>query len=292
VAALVLALVQSAALHAQKQQSLPQGKPFQQLEQSLIDSQQKLLQQIESLQSQVDANNANDVAQGELIGALQTLTSQLELSLLTTQASLKQLADYTALENQLLKQQLAEVSELQAQVASSSSLAELYELYNAQQAVLTTLTNQLTVLASQGTTQQSQLDSLNAQLQTLKTEYQATSDQLQAGCPAGSSIRQLSPTTVVCEPNGSGGGSLSGSEFLSVQTTVLPLAQATIDAYCGPSPLTSPYVPTGGGVSSTAGLTLVQSVRLSNTGWRVVVRNPQTAGNLVVQSRVTCVRLN
>ena len=41
-------------LHAQKQ-TVPKGRPFQLLRQSLTESQQALLQQIESLQAQLDA---------------------------------------------------------------------------------------------------------------------------------------------------------------------------------------------------------------------------------------------
>jgi hypothetical protein len=273
-------------LHAQKQ-TLPKGRPFQVLRQSLTESQLALLQQIESLQSQLDANAANDALQGQLIGALQALTSQLESRVSSAQASIQELSDYYALQDQLLRQQVAHVAALQAQVNEMGNLAELLALYNAQQSALTTLTNQVSFLSTQSNAQQSRLDSLTAQLTSLNAEYNVTSLRLTTGCPVNSSIRQVTSVTVVCETDS--GATIQGTEFVGPATTVAPNATATADVFCGPS--TPPYVAAGGGVSSTGAVSLVQSLRLSTNGWRVIVTNPN-AFNIQVQARVSCLRVN
>ena len=273
-------------LHAQKQ-TVPKGRPFQLLRQSLTESQQALLQQIESLQAQLDANAANDAVQSQLIGALQAFTSQLETRVASAQASLQELTDYYALQDLLLKQQVALVAALQAQLSELGDLTEVFALYNAQQSALTTLTNQVAFLSTQSNAQQSRLDALTAQLTSLTAEYGGTVARLATGCPVNSSIRQLTPTAVVCETDS--GAILQATEFVGTQTTVLPDATATADVFCGPA--TPAYVAAGGGVSSTAAVTLVQSVRLPTNGWRVMVRNPNTF-NVQVQARVSCLRVN
>ena len=125
----------------------PQGQPFEQLRDAISQSELSLVQQIESLQAQLDANTANDKIQDQLIAATQTLVSQLESRLSETQASVSELTGYNALEQQLLQQQLAQVSALQAQ--AMNDLSQLFQLHQAQQAVLTTLTTQVDFLTSQ-----------------------------------------------------------------------------------------------------------------------------------------------
>lgn len=282
--------LQGVNLHAQKS-TLPQGRPFQSLEQSLSDLERSLRQQIQNLQTQLDANTANDAVQMQLIAALQTLTSQLENSLSSTQAGLSQLTEYCALQDQLLQLQMAHVATLQSQLNAGGNLTQLYELYSAQQSVITTLTNQVNFLSTQGGAQQSRLDSLEALLGSLNADYQLTRTRLQTGCPADSSIRQLTTSSVVCEAdNGGGSGILQVNEFVGTTVTVVPDTIGTADAYCPTS--TPPYVAVGGGVSSTLAFSLVQSVRLPNNGWRVMVRNPNALNNLQVAARVSCLRLN
>ena len=44
-------------------------------------------------------------------------------------------------------------------------------------------------------------------------------------------------------------------------------------------------------MSATLPVTMVQSVKLLTNGWRVMVHNPNTF-NVVVQARVSCMRVN
>ena len=281
-----LAALHSTNLEAQKN-TLPKGRPFQLLRDAVNQSQVTLLQQIESLQAQLDSNTANDQTQSQLIAAMQTLVSQMETSLSATQASISALTAYNALQDQLIEQQLAQVAALQASMTAMADLSELYDLYQAQQSALTTLTLQINFLTSQGQTQQTDLASLTAQLNALKIEYGQTSARLASGCPPNSSIRQLSSTTVVCETDS--GALLQGAEFVGSSVTIPPGVTTTADAFCGP---TSPaYIASGGGLSSTASVTLVQSVRLLTNGWRVMVQNPN-AFSVQVQARVSCMRVN
>jgi hypothetical protein len=276
----------SGSVDAQKGKP-PQGQPFQVLRDAISQTTQTLVQQIESLQAQLDANTANDKIQSQLIAATQTLVSQLEGGLSDTQATLSELAAYNALQQQLLQQQIAQVSALQAQAMNDQS--RLFQLYQAQQAALATLTTQVDFLTLQTQAQQADLAALNARLTSLKHEYDQTSARLASGCPANSSIRQLTTTTVICEADNSGTGILQGAEFVGPGVTAAPGATVAADVFCAAS---SPaYISSGGGMSATLPLTIVQSVKLLTNGWRVIVQNPN-AFNVVVQARVSCVRVN
>ena len=283
----VISALVSGPVEAQKGKP-PQGQPFEQLRDTISQSELSLVQQIESLQAQLDANTANDQIQNQLIAATQTLVSQLESRLSETQASVSQLTGYNALEQQLLQQQLAQVSALQAQAISD--LSQLFQLYQAQQAVLATLTTQVDFLTSQNQASQGDLAALSAKLSALKSEYDQTAARLASGCAADSSIRQLTTTTVVCEADSGGGtGVLQGAEFVGAGVTAAPGTNVTADVYCSAS---SPaYISSGGGVSATLPVTMVQSVKLLTNGWRVMVHNPNTF-NVVVQARVNCMRVN
>lgn len=281
----VVTALLSGPVEAQKGK-LPQGQPFQLLRDAIAQTEQALVQQIESLQTELDANTANDKVQSQLIAAMQTLAAQLEGRLSETQATLSELAAYNALQQQLLEQQLAQVSALQAHILSDQS--QLFQLYQAQQAALATLTTQVDFLTSQNQARQTDLAALNAKLTALKNEYDLTAARLASGCAANSSIRQLTTTTVVCEADNSGTGMLQSAEFVGPGVTAAPGATVTADVFCAAS---SPgYHSSGGGMSATLPLTLVQSVKLLTNGWRVVVQNPN-GFNVVVQARVSCVRV-
>lgn len=276
----------SGPIEAQKGK-LPQGQPFQLLRNALSQTEQTLLQQIENLQAQLAANTANDALQSQLIAAMQTLVSQLEGSLSETQASVSELAAYNALQQQLLQQQLAQVSALQAQVAAMGDLSQLFQLYQAQQAALATLTTQIDFLMSQNQGQPNDLTALNTQLTALKNAYDQTAARLATGCAANSSIRQLTSTTVVCESDNIGGsGSLQSTEVVSTAVVAAPGATVTAEVFC-PASLPA-YVVSGGGMTATAPVLMVQSQKL-NTGWRVIAQNPN-GSNVSVQARVNCVR--
>lgn len=289
VGVIALVICHGANVHAQRQKhSLHRGRPHQLLRGKISEAQAALLQQIDRLQAQLDANAANDALQEQLIGALQSMTAQLQSSLSTTQASVDSLTAYNLLQDELLLQGLAKVTALQEKMGEpSADLNALFALYNAQQAVLTALTDQMTFLAAQGNTPQEQLMALGSQLEALRAEYQATSNRLAGGCPPGSSIRQINAATVVCEADR--GANIQATEFVGASVTAAPGVVTTADVFCGAS--APPYVASGGGVSATAGISLVQSVRLATNGWRVIVQNPN-AFNVQVQARVSCVRVN
>ena len=80
--------------------------------------------------------------------------------------SVSELTGYNALEQELLQQQLAQVSALQTQ--ATNDLSQLFQLHQAQQAVLTTLTTQVDFLTSQVQAPQAELAALEAKLSALK----------------------------------------------------------------------------------------------------------------------------
>jgi hypothetical protein len=279
----VLAIVAfHTTIDAQKQ-TAPKGRPFALLREAISQSQLGLVQQIESLQAQLDANTANDNTQSQLIGSMQTLVAQLENSLSSTQTNVNTLLAYNALQEQLLQQQMSQVATLQAKITSWGDPAQLYALYQAQQAVLATLTTQINVLTAQG----QDVTTLAAQLVSLKTAYEQTATQLANGCGPNSSIRQLTPMTVVCDVDN--GASLQSAEFVGSQVMAGPGATLTSEAFCAAA--TPGYVSSGGGLWSSAAVTVVQSVKLNTNGWRVTVQN-SNAFNVQVNARVTCVRVN
>ena len=246
------------------------------------------MQQIESLQAQLDANTANDKIQSQLIAATQTLVSQLESRLSETQASVSELTGYNALQQQLLQQQLAQVSALQAQ--AMNDLSRLFQLHQAQQAALTTLTTQVDFLTSQIQAPHAELAALNAK--TERSEKRVRPDLRASGqrmCPptvrSGSSRR---PRWYARQTDG-GTGILQGAEFVGPRVIAAPGASVTTDVYCSAS--LPAYISSGGGMSATLPVTIVQSVKLLTNGWRVIVQNPNTF-NVVVQARVSCVRVN
>jgi hypothetical protein len=282
VGVVAIVVLQPAAVDAQKQ-TLPKGRPFVVLREAISQSQLGVLQQIESLQAQLDANTANDGIQSQLIASMQTLSAQLESSLSSTQATVASLVAYNALQEQLLQQQISQVAALQAKITSWGDPSQLYDLYEAQQEVLATLTTQINVLSAQG----QDVAAFVAQLTSLKNEYEQTAARLASGCPANNSIRQLTSTTVVCEADS--GATLQSAEFIGNPVPAGPGAMITADAFCGAA--ATPYIASGGGVSSTAAVTIVQSVKLLTNGWRVMVQNPN-AFNVQVQARVICMRVN
>lgn len=277
------------------QNSLPNGRPFQMLQQSINELEAALQAQIADLQTQLNVNGQNDALQDQLIGALQAAVGMLEQRMANAEASIDQLDQYNALQNALLEQQMSQISNLQNQVNSQGAdINSLFELHNAQQSAINGLQGQINFLQSQNTTQNGQIESLQIQLASLQNDYNSTRTQLQNGCLLNSSIRQVIPGgAVVCD--------LDNGQF--VVTTMVGSAplnlgvggMASISVFCPPPPAGStPFVSTGGGFSlSSIGAAVLASQQIAPTGWRVTFRNTNPAGGaaVAVSANVACTRV-
>lgn len=287
--ALACAVVILAAPHAvtaQKRDTLPAGRPFQIIEQTLATLEATMRARVVALETQLAANAADDAARAELIGTLQALMISYEARLAGTEGAVGAVAGYMGAMDGVLHYQGQRLATLQNAVAvDSGSLRALFTLFTEQQAAVAGLERSLEWLASRSDVQQERVLELQQQLTMLTSQYQATRIALQNGCPANYSIRQVLGGSVVCEPHD---GAVSVQEITGPSPGVIAAgAVATRDAACPAG--TPPFVATGGGYVASQPVAVLSSSRNGN-GWRVVVQNT-SATVVTVTAKVECLRL-
>ena len=254
---------------------LPNGKPFQILQNAIKSLDTRLQQQIASLQSQIDANAASDALRQQMIEALLVAGTQLESRLVNVEASLAQVQAYNEVQDARLAYLSQFTAALQAQVNASTSalLDAIINLHNAQQGAINQVAGQLNVLqqvvAQHGSLLQNLapvIGNLTAQLASLESQYQGTRTLLAAGCPAGSALRALGATgEVVCQA----GATAAFAQVASGLTVVPPLGASGAAAFCP-----SGYFATGGGASlSGPNGVVVTSTPTGSSGWLAIAAN-------------------
>lgn len=285
----ILLLALATVSFAQGKNTLPNGQPFQMLQQSIEDLDAALQAQIADLQAQLDANAQNDALQDQLIGALQAAVGMLEQRMANAEASIEDLDKYNALQDALLEQQISRINDLQSQVNSQGAdINTLFELHNAQQSAINGLLTRIEVLESQGTTQNDQIQSLQAQLTSLQDAYNSTRNALQSGCPAANfSIKQVTlGGTVVCELDN--GQLVLTQTFNSAPLNLLAGGTGSISAFCP-----APFVATGGGFNVLPmGAAVLASQHIAPIIWRVTFRNTNLSGSVTVSANVACTRVS
>lgn len=292
--AAMLVLAVNMPAFAQGKDELPNGRPFQMLQEQIADIDATLAQQIADLQTQltalegrVDAVEQHNAVQDQLIGALQGAVVILEQRMTTAEGAIDNLEAWNAAQQALLLQLASRVNALQAQINSQgSSIGLLFQLHQAQQQHLDALQNNVNFLNGQNSQQNSQLFSLQNQLNQVKNDLAFTRNRLAQGCPAGQSIRQLFPTgQIICEMDS---GQASQVVLAAGGATAGPFGGiASAVAVCPPPPmplpgqLPSPFIAMGGGFSvPPSGFTILQSRPNGSNSWLVTVRNanPFAAG--------------
>jgi hypothetical protein len=283
-ASVAILAIQGSSVYARQDAlgTLPHGRPFQILQQSIANIDAALQAQIADLQAQLKVNAANDAVQTQLIGALQAAVGQLELRMSGVQASIDQLNAYNALQDTLLQQQLSRINQMQSQldsqadvigsvVAINTQLTKLFALFNLQQSVLSTIQGQIGILSNQTNVNHQQILNLSTLLSTLNAQFMTTRTWLATGCPQGSSIRQVSlGGGVACELDTTTASSL---QFSASMMTIMPGGLGTSDVSCPPSFPNEVWIATGGGFSVTPGAQVLNSGKTAN-GWRVAIFNP------------------
>ena len=244
---------------------LPNGKPFQILQQSIRNLEASLQAQIANLQAQLDANAANDAALAQMVASLEVAVSLLEDRMSAAEASIQELREYNEVQDALLAFQMQRINAIQSQIASQgANINLLFNLHNAQQNAINSLQGAVGFLSSQNNAQQLEINNLSGQLSQLGAAYVATRNQLGFGCPVNSSIRQVIPRgPVICEPDT---GRAIGSTF--GLTFTVPAGGLVNQAINCPPNTTA----TGGGVQMPSVGQLLSTMPLGN-GWRVVIRS-------------------
>jgi hypothetical protein len=260
---------------------LPNGKPFQNLQNVIQDQNAALQAQIDGLQAQLDANDANDAALGQMIGVLQVTVGSLEQRMGSAEGNLQALNNWRTAQDALTAYEMQQIAGLQAQVANDTgNINTLFQLYSAEQLTLAGLGHEIDILNAQGNAQAADIADLRSQFQTLNAQYQGTRAALASGCPSGSAVRQvIAGGPVLCQPVA---GPLT-TATVSTGFTADGVGAGAAFVACPPD-----TVPTGGGVATDPGATVLASFPKAD-GWDAATFNPIPLTSVNAAVFVRCV---
>jgi predicted nucleic acid-binding Zn-ribbon protein len=293
--------------HGQDTGKLPNGKPFQIL-QDQIDDLKGRIGRIADLQAQVDAlavlveqSRASivelktyDKQQEKLIGALQGELSHLRARVAAVETDLEAVQAITRLHTDLVTELDARLGHIDGRLAADRhDIQLLFDRDQVTQTLIVVLQEQATFLdrriatletivpssASQLALLQNQLNALNADLTARLSQKQA---RITESCPQGSSIRQVTADgTVACEQDDTalGIGQLQYATF----STVYSVSPNTSGG--GTKSCPTGYIMTGGGFSGLLPNVPVVRSEPVNNSWQVTVANGPTPAFVTVSAR-------
>lgn len=200
--AVTIVVLGTTAASAQKS-NLPSGRPFQILQQQIIDVNAALAQQIADLQTKlatldgrVEAIEQHNITQDQLIGSLQAAIVLLEQKMITAEGRLQNLEAWRAGQELLIQNLQNSIASLQSQVNGLQNqvnsgfavvgdlLETLFDLHNQQQALVVALQNSINSLQGQLTQTNANIQALAdlaIEQQTQLSQLQTQADGLQTG---------------------------------------------------------------------------------------------------------------
>lgn len=241
---------------------LPNGRPFTAVQ-----------QQIDNLQSQIDAVVVAVDANTASVDELGAVLLALEVRVSRTDANVADLQAYQSIQDALIARLTARWDDAEARLAQAEGdVRLLLQADQALQALIAAL--------------ELDADADAATLAALQAEVANKQRAISQSCPAGSSIRQITSTgTVICEIDDAGsGGTLLSMDLADSFRTANPGLTTSSQVYCP-----SGYIATGGGLHKDLAMDVYYSAPSGN-GWQVAAQNPTTTPRSI-RAFVKCARL-
>lgn len=187
---------------------LPKGQPFQILQEQITDLETYLSEEfaavwtrVGELQAAINANNARDDAQDQLIAILGGALAELEARVAANEASIEALQAQDAVLGALITALQSRADDLQAQMNTQGDRIDLIVLADqALQQLIDALEARVTVLEGNMITANTDIATLKQQMAAAQSAIAAKQDRVWQYCPTGSSIRQINANgSVTCE---------------------------------------------------------------------------------------------
>ncbi|MEZ5394925.1 MAG: hypothetical protein R2724_19155 [Bryobacterales bacterium] len=265
------------------------GVPFQGLQSQIDQIQLDLDTALAAIQSQIDALEGNQQAQGALIDALNTAVFLLESRVTQNETDIAALEALSATQAQLITALQSQLTAAETRItANEDDIAALiaadqllHQLIAALEDRVGTLETQVAQNTSDIAALQADLAAVQQQLLLVQQELALKQNRVNGVCGTGSAIRQInSDGTVACEAITGGGGGGGTFNSLSVNRGAIIGAGGvmTLSEFCPSGSKT-----TGAGYESTTNTNMVvyEIQPNSNIGWDISFRNTSTGSQFI-----------